>query len=386
MDTTLSRRAAVARIAGGVAAASLLPQLARAEPPSSDAVFERLAKKHGFESDGPGVAVAVIRASGRPSFHCFGLADLADSTPVTPGTLFELASISKTLTSTAVLLLVERKKLSLGDDVRKYVPELPEYDKARPIRIEDLSRHVSGLPDYLDFEHVTGKHPDYLTNADYVGEFARRRKESPLQFPTGREYDYNNSNYMLLAVVIERVTGRPYPAFLREEIFRPAGMTNTFVYDAPSSVPNGAAAHAAVGYERRKKGWRPTWGLPPRRHERELTVGDGGIWSDLRDMAAWDAALRGGKLISPATLKHALTRTKTANGTEDYGQGWDLYFADDGGFNGFGHDGDWGGFINSYYHQQVDDLTTVILSNRGDFDADAFWDDLYDRVEKGRLE
>jgi CubicO group peptidase (beta-lactamase class C family) len=313
------------------------------------------------------------------------MADLANGTPVTPGTLFELASISKTMTAAAVLLLEERKKLSLGDDVRAYVPELPEYDKGRPIRLEDLLRHVSGLPDYLDFEDVTVGKAGFLTNADYVGEFARRLGDDPLQFPTGQEYDYNNSNYLLLAVVIERVAGRSYGAFLREELFRPAGMTSTFVYDAPASVPEGAAARSAIGYVRRRRGWRPKWGLPPRRQERELTVGDGGVWSDLRDVAAWDAALRGGKVISDASLQRALTRTKVEGGEEDYGLGFGLYFTDAGGINGFGHDGDWGGFINSYYHQQVDDLTTVILSNRGDFDINAFWEDLYERIKTGRL-
>src|SRR6185437_12771481 len=121
----------------------------------------------------------------------------------------------------------------------------------------------------------------------------------------GAKYDYNNTNYMLLGLIIERVSKKSYGAFMHEAIFVPAGMTSTFVYENPGAVPKGRAAACAIGYEKRKKAWKEAWGVPPQRAEELLTVGDGGIWTNLVDMAKWDAALRGHKLIKPATMKLA---------------------------------------------------------------------------------
>ena len=205
-------------------------------------------------------------------------------------------------------------------------------------------------------------------------------------FPTGGKYEYNNTNFLLLATVIERAAKKPFGEFLREAVFGPAGMTDTFVHDAPAAVPPGAAAKAAVGYERDGGGWRPKWGLPPARDERLLTYGDGAIWSNLKDMIAWDAALHAGKLISPETAKPALLPTKTADGgTANYGLGWEVYYAESGAINGYGHDGFWGGFVHSYYHEPAGNLTTILLSNRGDFDAEKFWENLRKLVDQGRF-
>jgi CubicO group peptidase (beta-lactamase class C family) len=388
MPRPLSRRDALARLASCAAAAAVgfRPSRAAAQPSSGD-VFERLAKKHGFEADGPGVAVFVGHPPRRGATYCFGLADLASRTPVTPRTTFELASVSKTFTSTAVLILMERKKLALSDDLRKHVPEMPEYDAARPVRIEDLLRHVSGLPDYMSFGDVPSKNKDYAGNDDYVAEFARRKESAPLAFPTGRKHAYNNTNYMLLATVVERVSGRPFGAFLREAIFEPAGMTDTFVYSSPDALPDGAARAAATGYAREGGSWQPTWGLPPGRNERLLTVGDGAIWCSLRDMALWDAALHAGKLISKDSAKLALNPTKTPDGqTHGYGLGWTVSLGDGGALTGYGHDGGWGGFATSYYHEPAGNLTTIVLANGGGAaDGDKFWYELHDLVGSGLL-
>src|SRR5262249_52324898 len=153
----------------------------------------------------------------------YGLANLKAKTPITPDTMFELASVSKSFTATAVLMLHDRGKLSVDDDVRKFIPELPEYHQGHPIRIRDLLHHVSGLPDYWDFKNAPPRHQRYWVNADYADQFSRRRKEFPLSFPTGKKYEYNNTNYMLLALVVERVAKRPFSAFLRDEVFVPAG-------------------------------------------------------------------------------------------------------------------------------------------------------------------
>ena len=112
-----------------------------------------------------------------------------------------------------------------------------------------------------------------------------------------------------------------------------------------------------------------------------LTVGDGAVWTNLDDMAAWDRALRNHKLIREKTMQLALGPSKTTNGkTNDYGLGWLVYRDKSGNMNGFGHEGSWGGFQTSYYRYVVADRTTVILSNRGDFDPDTFWYALNDLI------
>jgi CubicO group peptidase (beta-lactamase class C family) len=367
-----------------------VPGWARAEPPPDAplaAAVDALVRKNGFTAEGPGLAVLVYQPGKFVLKKGYGLADLDGQTPVTPRTLFELASVSKTFTATAVLILHDRGKLSVDDDVRRYLPELPEYRKGRLIRIRDLLQHVSGVPDYLEFEDVPARHKGYRVNEDYAGEFARQRRKFPLHFAPGERYEYSNTNFMLLALIVERVSGESFGTFLHDEVFVPAGMTDSFVYESPEAVPAHPAPGCvnAVGYEKaKKKGrWTAAWGTPPSRHEELLTVGDGAVWTNLEDMTRWDAAVRGGKLVKPETMRLALTPSKTRDGkTNNYGFGWALYFDDGGKLIGYGHDGSWGGFHTSYYRYVAADRTTVLLSNRGDFDPDKFWYALDDVVEK----
>ena len=366
-----------------------LPQRAGAEPPKAEsplaAAIDKLVKKRGITDETPGVAILVTHGDRVLFQKGYGLAHLEHRAPITPHTLFELASVSKTFTATAILILQERGRLSVDDDVRKHIPELPVYAKDHPIRIRDLLHHVSGLPDYMQFEDVPSRHKQYWVNEDYVGEFAKHRQDRPLAFPTGQKYAYNNTNYMLLAVVIERVAKKPYGSFLHEAIFAPAGMKDSFVLENPETVPKATerCAHA-IGYEKGKKqAWKAAWGTPPARHEKMLTVGDGSVWTNLEDMANWDRALRNHKLIKSEMMQLALSPSKTHDGkTNDYGFGWLVYPGDGGNLNGFGHEGSWGGFHTSYYRYLVADRTTVILSNRGDFDPDKFWYALNDVIEK----
>jgi len=406
VDTVVSRRTALARLGSAAAAVALGSEVTLAQPrpgghrpaagprrgpvsgpgPAPDPAFAALARRHGFEPDGPGLTAMTVRPPGRPSIHCFGLADLEAKTPMAPRTIFELASVSKTITSTATLMLCEKNVLSLNDDVRKHIPELPVYDETRPVRIEGLLRHTSGLPDYMGLGEVSGRNGEYAGNDDYIPEFARQKESAPLAFPTGRKHVYNNTNFMLLATVIGRASKKGYAAFLRENIFAPAAMKDAFVYDSPAAVPEGASEQAAVGYVKEGEVWRAAWGLPPGRKETLLTVGDGGIWVSIRDMAAWDAALHTGKLISRETAKRAATPTKTPDGeSHGYGLGWALYFGDDGATWGYGHNGGWGGFVTTYCHEPEGNLGTSILSNRGDFDIDKFWFEMRDLMKRGRL-
>lgn len=350
------------------------------------AAIDKIVEKNGITNTEPGVAV-LIHQPGKLHFQKgYGLANLKTDKPITPQTTFELASVSKTFTATAILILHDRGKLSIEDDIRQHLPELPSYDPKHPIRIRNLLQHTSGLPDYMQFANVPKPHKTHWVNADYLPMFARDQKTFPLDFPTGSKYQYNNTNFMLLASIIERVSQQTFGTFVREEIFKPIGMKHSFVYEDPATLPKHPAGDLnAVAYEWRKKKeiWEPSWGTPPDRHEELLTVGDGAVWTNLEDMAKWDLAVRNKQLLTPATWTLALTPSKTQNGkANNYGFGWVLYFNKPDDLYGYGHDGSWGGFKTTYYRYLTADRTTVLLSNRGNMDTDKLWTAVHFAIEK----
>ena len=352
------------------------------------AAIDKLVAKNGIDDDSPGVAI-FIRVPGKLHFQKgYGLASVKDATPITPTTLFELASCSKPFTATAVLILVDRGMLTLDDDVRDYIPELPEYDSDNPILIRDLLQHTSGLPEYFDFEDVPMRHKTYAVNEDYLGMFAKVKTDNPLQFRTGSKFEYTNSNFLLLASIVQRVAKQPFGEFVRDEIFIPAGMQHTFICQSPQSVPeteDDDKYNRAFGYEwhEKKESWKPSWGTPPNWPQKVMVVGDGGVWSNLEDMAKWDTAVRAKKFLKPETWKMALTPSTTRKGKVlEYGKGWFIYANDDGSVYGYGHDGSWAGFENTYYRHLGTHRSTVILSNRDTMDTDAMWEALDALVEK----
>ena len=385
-ECRLTRRVMLKRI-GIVACLSTLTgwKEAYAADRKLDTSFDELVKSVGYTKEGPGLAV-LVHQPGQPEYiRCTGLATLNQRQPVTSSTMFELASVTKSITGTAVLMLQDRRQLKVTDDVRKYIPELPEYDKKNPIQIRHLAQHTSGLASYFDLQDVPAKKTGYWLNSDYVGEFARQNV--PLDFPTGQKFAYNNTNYLLLAVIIARVTGKAYGEFLRDAIFDPAGMKTAFVSEGPGSIPSVNGRMDAIGYGKEDGEWKPLWGLPPARQETLLTCGDGAVWCSLEDMLAWDKALRAKKLMKPETAKLAVTPSRTKDGqTNPYGYGWNLYYNNPKQLNGFGHVGGWGGFGTYYYHDLLTGRTTVMLGNGLPIDMDKFWYSLMDLVNKHGLE
>jgi CubicO group peptidase (beta-lactamase class C family) len=340
------------------------------------AAVARLVQDSGIKADEPGIAVLAMRPGRAVLMEGYGLANIASKESISACTRFELASVSKTFTATAVLILHERGQLSIDDDARKYIPELPQYPNG-PLRIRDLLNHTSGLTDYLELDAIAKSNKTYWVNSDYLAALGK----APLDFPIRQKYEYNNSNYMLAALVVERAAKKPFGDFVREEIFVPAGMKNSFVYSGPAAVPPNAAlpCNNAVGYETSSKRWVARWGFPPNhRQEEHLEVGDGAVWSNLEDMANWDTALRTNKLLKPATMKLALTGSKQNGG---YGLGWEIYREGNGPMFGFGHDGYWRGFSTMYYNYLTKNHTVVLLSNRGrEFDRDEFWEKLSELI------
>ena len=361
----------------------LLPPPARAQNDSAPgnralkAAVAKLVRDAGIKSTEPGIAVLAKRPDRVLLMEGYGLADIAAKETITSCTRFELASVSKSFTATAVLILQDRGLLSIDDDVRKFIPELPRHANG-PLRIRDMLRHISGLTDYLALDSIPKSNGIYWVNSDYLTALSK----APLDFPIGQKYEYNNTNYMLMALVIERAAKKPFGDVLRDEIFLPAGMKSTFVYSGPASIPANAApsCNNAVGYEKEKGRWVASWGFPPGHQQPEhLEVGDGAIWSNLEDMAKWDTALRTNKLLKPASMTLALTGSRREKG---YGLGWHLYHDDGGTLYGYGHDGYWEGFNTMYYNYLTSNHSVVLLSNRGRaIDLDAFWEKLSELIE-----
>lgn len=217
-----------------------------------EAAFDAAAKEAHLKPNEPGLIIAVVKGA-RPVFRrAIGMVSVARKTHTGPKTTFELASDTKMFTGYAILLLVDRGNLKLDEEVRTYLPEFPDYGPKHRIRVEHLVHHTSGLPEYFDPPLPNHGRRDYITNEDYARDFrALKARFQPTSVP-GAKYHYCNTNYMLLALIVERVAKMPYSRFLKENIFDQMGMTGAWVHDRPNVTPRDPELGFvnAVGYER----------------------------------------------------------------------------------------------------------------------------------------
>lgn len=322
----------------------------------------------GVKADTPGAAVMVIDHGQVIFSKCAGLARLTDKKPITPQTTFELCSVSKSFTGAAILRLYEQGKLNLDDDIRKFIPELPVYDAKNPIRILHVARMTSGLPDIMYAQNVKSKDPDYWTNEDFAGEFARQRNKFPLKYPTGRRCEYSNTGFMVLGLIVERASKQRYGAFMKKEFFDPLGMKTAGVSDTASTMP----PNPAFSYVRENDTFRFGCG-PPLMMPRPLLlpVGHSCVYASLDDMERWDAAWRQGKIIKPATQKLALVpSTYGDNIPNNYAFGWGVTVAKDK-LERMEHNGSFAGFLTYIERNVAQQRTLVVLCNAGSVDVGA---------------
>ena len=266
MAIDFPRRAALA----GLLLHSLLAAELTAQVPAAriDSIF-------AFARDTtPGCSMSAMRDGAVLYAKGYGIADFEHNARITSETVFYLASVSKQFTAAAINLLVLDKKLSLDDDVRKYVPEIPVYQ--RPIAIRHLLSHTSGLRDYLELFDMAGLDDFPITNADFLAMMARQRA---LNFAPGDAYSYSNSGYVLLTIIVQRITGKPIRAFAEERIFKPLGMTSTVFRDRHTML----IRNLATAYGRLPGG---PWNLAVPYFD---VVGDGGLMSSVSDLAKWES-------------------------------------------------------------------------------------------------
>jgi CubicO group peptidase (beta-lactamase class C family) len=225
----------------------------------------------------PGCLVGIIKDGAIVYKRGYGMANLDYDIPISPKSVSPIASLSKQFTAACIALMSDDGTISLEDDVRRYLPEMPDY--GRPVKVRHLIYHTSGIRDYgNELLPLTGSHEGALSDGDVLGLLARQKG---LHFPPGEAYRYSNSGYFLLGMIVKRATGKSLRAYAHERIFKPLGMGNTHFHDDPTQV----VKNRVVGY---------SWGGEGAFQMKAATIngagGDGGVMTTLKDLFLWDLA------------------------------------------------------------------------------------------------
>lgn len=294
----------------------------------------------------PALVVGVLRAGELADSRAIGLSNVELSVPASTQHIFEIGSISKQFTAYAVLMLFEQGKVELHAPVGRYLPDLPPA-WARPT-LHQLLGHISGLPD-LEDAFGYGVYRETPSDADFL----KRLLDLPIEFEPGKKWSYSNTNYWLLARVIERASGQTYAQFMQERIFTPLGMRSTRTA-LPSQILMGRAA-----------GYRLVEGRLENREAMQPSTGRGlgDIATTVEDMSHWEREQRAPRLIKPEIARLAFEPVKLADGSAtDYGYGW--FTTPVFGMMARHHSGGTAGFVAEYLRFPDRDLAVVLFANR----------------------
>jgi CubicO group peptidase (beta-lactamase class C family) len=295
----------------------------------------------------PGVALAIARNGKLVKARGYGVANVENDVPVTPDTVFELASVTKQFTATAIMLLVEEGKVELDDPVAWHLPRAPATWKS--ITVRHLLTHTSGLPGLTGgFKALWPGGPRLRYSTAEMFDAAIKDE---LGFPAGERFQYSDVGYFLLGMIIENASGQRYRDFLDERFFKPLGMTSTSVLDHTRILK-----HRAAGYTLRDGQL-----VNIRRVVEVELPSHYGVFSTVKDLVTWDAALAAGKVVKPATLAQMWTPVRLNSGASyPYGFGW---FVDERrGHRWISHTGITGTELSRF---PDDELTVVVLTNLG---------------------
>ncbi len=305
-------------------------------------LFQRLAKTHDFSG-----TVLIAEQGHIVHAGAYGLANQATGEQINLHTSFQLASVSKTITALAILRLYEAGKVGLDDPVQRYLQEFPYPN----ITVRHLLTHRSGMCRYMGLAHEHWDKRYYLTTQQVVELFAEHHPV--LRYRPGARFQYNNTNYVMLAAIIERVSGQVFETFLEEEIFAPLGMHHTAAYNI---LEHRNKPGQARGYIRKHRRYVPAEG-----DYLDAAMGDKGIYSTVGDLFTLDQALYTGRLLTPATTQLAFDLGRSHYQGRTYGLGWRLkrrmpqvaY-----------HFGWWRGFRSCFIRDMENQRTLIMLSNR----------------------
>lgn len=328
----------------------------------------------------PGLAVLVLKNGQQVFEKGYGVAELRTHTKIDGKTNFRLASFTKQFTAMAIMLLVHDGKLRYDETLTDVFPDFPAY--GRNITIRNLLNHTSGLPEYEDLmdaaEEVKGPiwTPEKQIQDDEVLELLKKEKTG--KFAPGTSWAYSNSGYVMLGLVVSKVSGSTYGEFLQQRIFAPLRMNHSVAFQKGKND----IVNRAFGHTKEKNVFMET-----DQSSTSATLGDGGIYSNLEDLARWDEALREHKLLSEKEMQPAFTPVRLNNGSQtywpteasdnakasprpvEYGFGWflDPYQGHERSY----HDGETIGFRTTIQRFAGGQWTIVVLSNRSDLDPDA---------------
>jgi CubicO group peptidase (beta-lactamase class C family) len=303
----------------------------------------------------PGLAVAIVRRGEVILAKGYGLANVEHQVRVGPETIFQSGSLGKQFTATVVMLLVEEGKLALDDSITKYLKDAPS--EWEPITVRHLLTHTSGIPDYT--EGAIDLRRDYSED-----ELAKAAYHLKLEFPAGSRWNYSNTGYLLLGIIIHRASGQFYGDILHDRVFAPLGMNTARVISEEDIVPHRAAGYRFVAGRLKNQEW-----VSPSLN----TTADGSLYFSLRDLIAWDRGLRAKALLRAESWAQIYDPAKLTSGRRyPYGFGWEI--EEVAGHKVDQHAGAWQGFESFLARYVEDELTIIVLANLAEADLERFVD------------
>lgn len=346
----VSGRFLVIAAAGMVGLAVCTPSSAEPSPVAIDKLFAQWSR-----SDSPGCSLGVSRNGTIVYERGYGVANLELGVPITPASVFHVASVSKQFTAMSILLLAQRGQLALDDEVRKHMPAFPEY--GTPLTIRHLLTHTSGLRDAFLLIELAAPREDGASRSKKLLELLARQKE--LNSAPGAEYAYSNAGYLLLAAVVERVSGQSLRAFADTNIFKPLGMTQTHFHDDATMV----VPHRASGYRRDGGGLHLAF-----HGDLGHVVGNTGLFTTARDLLRWEQNFADARVGDPA-LVAAMQEPTTLTGGETSPYGFGLQVGRYRGLRTIGHGGGDPGYAAYVVRYPDQGLALALLCNQEDIEV-----------------
>jgi CubicO group peptidase (beta-lactamase class C family) len=324
-----------------------------------------------FDADETGGAITVIRHDSVLFESGYGLADLTTKEPITPNTLFNLGSVSKTFVANAILLLEEKGMLSSEDHLLKYFPGFKNKYLAEKVKIKHLLTHTSGLPDCRE----VAKNPVFYLTAKDAENWYPITQNDNLVFEPGTDYEYSNPAFNGLALIVEQVAGMKWQDFIVERIMRPSGMMTSTITDGPH--PESGVAHGYVPNDGKwmelDYGEEPTF----------PAAGNGGVWSSIRELVNYEQAIQKSIFLNAETIKASRTikEFENWNGKISPFIGWSWFIGQSPkGLKTVGHTGSQGGFLCNYVTVPEKNIHFVILCNTP-LDVDAMTAKIFEYLD-----
>jgi CubicO group peptidase (beta-lactamase class C family) len=309
----------------------------------------------------PGLAVGIYNRGQILLAKGYGQSNVELNVPVKPETIFQSGSVGKQFVSAAIMMLVEEGKLSIDDSVTKYFPGAPSWWK--PILIKNLLSHTSGLAEYESGDRIGPKGPFYLRLDFTEDELVTKIEALPKESAPGEKWNYRNTNYVLLGILIHKLTGKVYYEYLDERIFKPLGMTSTRIISDRDIIPNRSAGYEMDNGQLKNQDWvSPTFNA----------TADGTLYFNVLDLVKWDNALYGTQLLKQSSLDRIWTVYPLNDGKPNpasYGFAWMI--DKQNGHKRIHHSGAWQGFTCSIERYPDDNLAVVVLTNIAGADPSA---------------